>query len=74
MSDHEFKPGDQVILQSGGPYMTVEKVVNGQASCVWFVDNELKRGAFGECLLKAKEEFVAARAGRRRAISSYEGY
>jgi len=31
-----FNPGDLVKLSSGGPVMTVSKVTNGLASCVWF--------------------------------------
>ncbi len=70
MSEPGFKAGDQVILQSGGPYMTVETVMNGQVSCVWFVKDDLRRGAFAEALLKGREEFVAARVSRRKSIVS----
>jgi uncharacterized protein YodC (DUF2158 family) len=45
-----FKPGDTVILKSGGPTMTIESVetVEGvtYALCVWFVKDETKRGNF----------------------------
>lgn len=33
----EFKPGDRVTVRSGGPIMTVAKIVNdGLVRCVWF--------------------------------------
>lgn len=33
-----YKPGDIVILKSGGPYMTVEAIPgDGKLRCVWFV-------------------------------------
>jgi uncharacterized protein YodC (DUF2158 family) len=31
-----FNPGDQVILKSGGPVMTVETVDGGIVTCIWF--------------------------------------
>ncbi len=36
--------GDVVQLNSGGYAMTVEKIRkdNGKATCVWFVDGEIK--------------------------------
>lgn len=33
----EFKPGDVVVLKSGGPDMTISSIDEGQkASCYWF--------------------------------------
>ena len=32
----EFNPGDQVMLKSGGPVMTVESVAGGTVTCMWF--------------------------------------
>ena len=36
MTQPPFNPGDSVKLISGGPVMTVSKVVNGSVKCVWF--------------------------------------
>jgi len=38
--------GDKVRLKSGGPPMTVEKIVAGEVHCCWFEGNELKRANF----------------------------
>ena len=58
----EFKPGDVVLLKSGGPMMTVESVgeramMGGQAIfCVWFEKaggrQIVKREAFGPVALQ----------------------
>jgi uncharacterized protein YodC (DUF2158 family) len=47
----EIKPGDVVVLKSGGPKMTVEKIgKNAQgiptAWCVWFEGSTPQKGAF----------------------------
>jgi uncharacterized protein YodC (DUF2158 family) len=55
-----FKPGDVVLLKSGGPRMTVEEIfeIDGgeQVSCVWIekVGNKqvVKREAFLSAVLK----------------------
>ena len=31
-----FEPGDQVLLKSGGPLMTVESVSDSSVNCIWF--------------------------------------
>jgi uncharacterized protein YodC (DUF2158 family) len=31
-----MKPGELVRLKSGGPSMTIAKVVEGRARCIWF--------------------------------------
>lgn len=33
-----MKPGDIVVLKSGGPKMTVERLNGLDAACVWFGD------------------------------------
>ena len=38
--------GDKVRLKSGGPSMTVEKIVGSEVHCCWFENNELKRTKF----------------------------
>ncbi|PZU29860.1 MAG: DUF2158 domain-containing protein [Stenotrophomonas sp.] len=32
----EFKPGDVVVLRSGGPKMTVSSLEGSRVWCVWF--------------------------------------
>lgn len=48
MSD--LKVGDVVYLKSGGPAMTVNKVLSERdnAECTWFQDNELKDHIFNQ--------------------------
>jgi uncharacterized protein YodC (DUF2158 family) len=43
----DFKVGDQVLLKSGGPTMTIEKIMGTRISCTWFNGkNELSRDVF----------------------------
>jgi uncharacterized protein YodC (DUF2158 family) len=49
----EFKVGDIVVVKSGGPPMTVEKIGKMDfygreigVHCCWFVDNKLQRDVF----------------------------
>lgn len=72
-----FKAGDQVMLRSGGPYMTVDRITNEQVSCVWFHDQELKMATFGRDLLRSRSEIeaeqsaaIAARRARQRSLST----
>lgn len=55
----EFKVGDTVRLNSGGPLMTVEGfgTYDGEqkVQCVWFVKTETKRGTFPPAVLKADD-------------------
>ncbi|MFV9068720.1 DUF2158 domain-containing protein [Serratia fonticola] len=52
----KFKVGDQVVLKSGGPVMTIEeakvtyssKQFTGEYSCQWFAGKKLSRGSFPE--------------------------
>lgn len=54
MSGTDFKVGDVVKLQSGGPPMTITElptVFSDKISVEWFVNGEIKRDAFRkECL------------------------
>ena len=50
----KFKHGDIVVLKSGSPKMTVEKIIissitkqpNGIIKCAWFVGNEAHYAEF----------------------------
>lgn len=49
MSDNatQFQVGDVVRLKSGGPDMTVKRLMGVGADCVWFQgDNRLAEGAW----------------------------
>jgi uncharacterized protein YodC (DUF2158 family) len=39
-----IKPGDVVQLKSGGPLMTVEKIVGDSAKCDWFDEKHKQCG------------------------------
>jgi uncharacterized protein YodC (DUF2158 family) len=55
-----IKPGDVVVLKSGGPVMTVERVYdwNGvpTAKCDWFDGNKAIDGSFPVASLKHAEQ------------------
>lgn len=78
MPTQEFESGAQVILQSGGPYMTVERCDKGQVVCVWFAGDELKRGSFPAAALKpreAQEAMIVARRSRfAQDLEDYSPY
>lgn len=66
----KFKPGDQVMLQSSSPFMTVEWTTNGDVTCIWFINNEPRKEVFVEALLKTREEATYATVAHRRSIKS----
>ena len=50
-----WNPGDQVMLKSGGPTMTVKKQGKGsdaEVICQWFVGGDLHEGEFGPDMLE----------------------
>jgi uncharacterized protein YodC (DUF2158 family) len=54
-----FKPGDVVVLKSGGPKMTVEGSGSSgrEVTCVWFAEEDVQRGVFApETLRKLESE------------------
>jgi len=55
-----FKIGDVVVLKSGGPRMTVEKVDGTTVHCKWFEKDKQKQGTFDAAMLAS---------GVRRAAS-----
>ncbi|MEH3413987.1 YodC family protein [Phytobacter diazotrophicus] len=52
----KYSKGDQVVLKSGGPVMTVEKALTGNTTgvftgnyrCQWFAGKKLDSGIFPE--------------------------
>jgi uncharacterized protein YodC (DUF2158 family) len=57
--ENKFKHGDVVVIKSGGPPMTVDKIP-GEVSfapddyrCEWFKGATAQHGTFGEHLLEA---------------------
>jgi uncharacterized protein YodC (DUF2158 family) len=57
---NEFKPGDVVVLKSGGPAMTVESIgrsEDGQprARCTWFEGGKVASHLFIMAMLEAVE-------------------
>lgn len=49
----EFKPGDVVVLKSGGPRMTVSSLDGNRVWCVWFDGAGVPQGkAFDSAVLK----------------------
>ena len=62
-----FNKGDVVALKSGGPRMTVDKVEDGRAVCVWFDKSTEKRGVFDvELLAPSQRAAVGVMVSRGR--------
>ena len=59
----EFKIGDVVVLKSGGPKMTINKLGDyslsggpkNAAKCIWFTDNKLEDALFDLNALEKSE-------------------
>lgn len=66
MPETQFKVGDVVALNSGGPAMTVARIVDdGVVNFVdvcWFAGDELKRDAFAPAVLLNAADFSPADA------------
>lgn len=60
----EIKEGDTVKLKSGGEAMTVERVENGAASCVWHDGKKPMREIYAIVALEKKDITAAAVAFR----------
>lgn len=59
--DKGFKPGDKVQLKSGGPTMTVDKLItqgfeSDKYRCQWFSGSNLKQGYFAYDSLKKVDD------------------
>ncbi len=48
----KFKPGDTVKLKSGGPDMTVLKLLDSMVTCVWFNKGDVKERGFELALVE----------------------
>lgn len=57
--NHGFNLGDLVQLKSGGPVMTVERLVYDQVLTVWFAYGSHRSRLFEPQALKAADEVEA---------------
>lgn len=73
----ELKPGDVVVMKSGGPAMVVGKVEDGKhrrVQCEWMKDGERRDGFFYEASLQVVDEAEGDRVARlRKALSGLGG-
>ena len=51
-----MKPGDVVLLKSGGPLMTVHAIDQSGVVCTWFDKNNHKTATFPETTLELYDE------------------
>lgn len=51
-----WKVGDQVVLKSGGPVMTVNSAFGDTVNCAWFAGKKREQGTFGNESLKPAPE------------------
>ncbi len=65
MSASSFSPGDQVVLKSGGPTMTIQSIENDEAEVVWF-DNK-KQPQSGTYALVVLQKYTPSMPGIVRA-------
>lgn len=49
----QWKPGDVVVLKSGGPKMTIKFVEHGEACCTWFQGGKVSEQRFSLEMLQA---------------------
>lgn len=49
---NQFKAGDVVRLNSGGPIMTIQEVEGDQVFCVWFDKTKQMHGRFPAVTIK----------------------
>ena len=65
-----IKRGNVVMLNSGGPHMTIEKGDGKMAECVWITDSYMGRGSFHRDCLKEVGEINDLRenAGRMKSM------
>lgn len=51
-----LKCGDVVVLNSGGPAMTVMWIEENRAGCVWFLDGKPQSDAFPPAVLRKHQQ------------------
>lgn len=75
-----FKPGDLVVLKSGGPTMTVDAVntdifdddkITGIV-CVWFMGKKLERVRFDHRAIEHAQKRITAEEPRLEATGEYK--
>ena len=57
--------GDTVVLNSGGPIMTVVKREDDQVRCVWAVDEGVREQSFSKAVLSSKKVVDERNASRQ---------
>jgi len=62
-----FNPGDLVVLKSGGPKMTIEKIGNPLVFCAWFKGDDRVRDNFHP---EALELWDAAQARAKQSVGA----
>lgn len=59
MTKQKFKPGEVVVLRSGGPDMTIkayEPKDSTDVTCIWFDPNGIQEKSFPQDLLDIRQE------------------
>jgi uncharacterized protein YodC (DUF2158 family) len=65
-----FKTGDVVRLKSGGPGMTVQKLLRNLVHCQWFVDGKkLQSGSFAPETLDAVPNYEESQVKNNPGIT-----
>jgi uncharacterized protein YodC (DUF2158 family) len=68
-----FKVGDVVVLNSGGPEMTVEALSGDRVVCCWFNNGKNERAQFALAMLKAPAAKAAPRGPKFRLATTRKG-
>ncbi len=59
-NNNEFKIGDVVTLNSGGPKMTITEIIGDDISVTWFNKTKLEIGIFKSALLQSPTKVSSA--------------
>ena len=74
MADQKFKIGDRVVLNSGGPTMTVVKYEPADGDdviCQWFHSNNIHEKAFNQDMLNNYAAYSPIISGRTQNPNLY---